>query len=298
MARDDPALTEVMMPVAELPQNGESVVGSVRLPEGRRTHAHGARDGSVHPPVAWVTIRPVPDPGAVWAALSQAGAHTGLVPFLARTMLGSPWRPWDDGTRWPGDGFCHPLDLAPVDLIDPAAVLQAGWARHAWVPAEEEEPDPEELEWAQARITPYSRDFPGLAPAGDQALDQGEVRAAISCLPPARIGLAAADRPADALAAMGWIPGNWFDGTEQVTAVLRSWEDRFGARLLAVGPDSFKLLAERPPRDVAAAQRVAAELFALTANEYTCAWDDWALTEVGEITDSLIRSPIWGFWWD
>ena len=291
---------------AELPPDGEFEVGSLRLPEGRRTHAHGALDGS-HPPVAWVTLRPVPDPGAVWAVLSQAGPALGLVPFLARTMLGSPHRPWYDGTRWPGDGFCHPMDRAPVDLIDPADVLRAGWARHAWAAVEEgeEEDDDEEeddaqrwRDWARARIAPFARDFPGLAPAAAESLDQAQVRAAISCLPPARIGLAAAARPADALAAMGWIPGNWVDGTEQVTAVLRSWEDRFGARLLAVGYASFKLLAQRPPRGRPAAQRVAAEAFALTADEYTCGWDEEALREVSDITDSLIRSPIWGFWWD
>lgn len=124
------------------------------------------------------------------------------------------------------------------------------------------------------------------------------MRAALGCLLPARIGLAAAGRPADALAAMGWTPGNWVDGVPQVTAVLRSWEDRFGARLLAVGHDEFKLLAGRPPRGLSTAQRVAAELFALTADDFTCAWDEEALTEVSEIADSLIRSPIWSLWWD
>lgn len=118
---------------------------------------------------------------------------------------------------------------------------------------------------------------------------------ALTCLPPSRIGLTVADRPADALAALGWLPGNWFEGIDQVTAVLRWWEDRFGARLLAVGFDEFKLLAERPPRGRSAAQHVAAELFALTADEFTSAWNDEALTDVNDITGSVLRSPIWGF---
>jgi hypothetical protein len=114
------------------------------------------------------------------------------------------------------------------------------------------------------------------------------------CLPAARIGLATADRPADALAAMGWTPGNWADSVPYLTAVLRSWEDKFGARLFAVGHDEFKRPAERPPRGLHAAQRAAAEVFALGPDEFTCAWDYWALTEVNEIADSLVRSPIWG----
>ena len=107
-----------------------------------------------------------------------------------------------------------------------------------------------------------------------------------------------ADRHADALAAMGWLTGNWFEGIDQVTAALRSWGDRFGARLLAVGHAEFTLLAGRPPGSRPAAQHLAAELRALTADEFTCAWDHEALTNVNDTADSILRSPIWGFWWD
>jgi hypothetical protein len=41
--------------------------------------------------------------------------------------------------------------------------------------------------------------------------------------------------------------------------LLNPWEDRFGARLLEVGLDDVKLLVERPPRTLQAAQRIAAE---------------------------------------
>lgn len=64
------------MPAAPLPENGDLQIGSLRLPEGCRTHVRGSRDGST-PPVAWVTITPVPDPGAVWAALSQPACTPG-----------------------------------------------------------------------------------------------------------------------------------------------------------------------------------------------------------------------------
>jgi len=41
--------------------------------------------------------------------------------------------------------------------------------------------------------------------------------------------------------------------------MLRSWEDRFGARLIDVGFADLRLLVERPPRTLEAAQRLAAE---------------------------------------
>ena len=115
-------------------------------------------------------------------------------------------------------------------------------------------------------IAPFFSGFPGLAPGGARPLSPGQVREALSCVPASRIGLAVADRSADALAAMGWLPGNWFEGIGQVTAVLRSWEDWFGARLLAVGHAEFGVvLAERPPRSRDAARHLAAELRAWTA---------------------------------
>ena len=59
-----------------------------------------------------MTIKPVPDPGAVWVALSRAQPHAGLVPFLARHLHGDNRHPWYDGTHYPRDYFQHPADLA------------------------------------------------------------------------------------------------------------------------------------------------------------------------------------------
>jgi hypothetical protein len=72
---------------------------------------------------------------------------------------------------------------------------------------------------------------------------------------------ASPDRPgADAPAAIGWEgPLNRGDSLLPLTAVLRSWEDRFGARIIDVDFDDLRLLVERPPRTLEAAQRVAAE---------------------------------------
>lgn len=109
-------------------------------------------------------------------------------------------------------------------------------------------------------------------------------------------GVAEADEAGDVLPAMGWIPANWTDGALPVAAILRSWEDRFGARLLEVGFDEFRLLVDRPPRTLQAAQRIAAEQFAF-ADECACA-GQVGLTEVGTIPPCLVGTSIWGFWWD
>jgi hypothetical protein len=78
-----------------------------------------------------------------------------------------------------------------------------------------------------------------------------------------------------------------------VAAVLRSWEERYGARLLQAGFAWIRLLADRPPRSVELAQRLAAEHYAFCDE---CGGR--GLTEVSTITASLMESPIWTFWWD
>jgi len=74
-------------------------------------------------------------------------------------------------------------------------------------------------------------------------------------------------------------------------AVLGSWEDRFGARLIDVGFAGPRLLVERP-RALEAAERIAAEQVVLS--------DDWiaGARDVHHIATRLVNAPIWTFWWD
>jgi hypothetical protein len=71
--------------------------------------------------------------------------------------------------------------------------------------------------------------FPGLAPPEPGSLTAAELAAAVCSLPPARIGLVPAARPADVLALTGWSAfGGYMDEPNGVWigSVLRSWEDR------------------------------------------------------------------------
>jgi hypothetical protein len=70
----------------------------------------------------------------------------------------------------------------------------------------------------------------------------------------------AVDRGADALAVTGWRgPVNYFDQVSPLAAVVRSWEDRFGVRLLGIGFETLYLSVAAPPVTFEHAVHVAAE---------------------------------------
>jgi hypothetical protein len=272
----------------EVPADGELQIGSVRLPAGRRVRARNGRGG----PLAWATIEPVPDAGRVWAALSQAHAQSGLVPFL---LAGFDHH--DTARPWNSQEFRDPDDVTGLDHMDAAAVLREQWQGRTteYDSYDEEDEGYEEDDFAQylaETLAPFSRrQFPGLAPAEDQQLSEDRIDTMLGGLGAARLGLVPASRPAEALPMLGW--NEAFVDALGIAAVLRSWEDRFGARLLRIGFAEFSVLARRPPRALASAQRLAAEQWAF-CNE--CAGE--GLHDVPSITDSLMSTPIWTFWWD
>lgn len=92
---------------------------------------------------------------------------------------------------------------------------------------------------------------------------------------------------------IGWLASDQFEDALPVAAVLRSWEDRFGARLLEIGFAEIRLLVERPPHSVESAQRIAAEHYAFCDE---CGGQ--GLSQIPLITPSLVNAPFWAFWWD
>jgi Domain of unknown function (DUF4253) len=269
-----------------LPENGEVQVGNVQLPAGRQVVA-GYGAGS---PVAWATVQPVTDPGRIWQALSDIVPDSGLVPFLLSGLDETTARPWDAGE------FSEPADISELMHLDAGRLLAGLW-RDQFEVDEESGDEDEGEEWDEefaAMIAPFSRQFPGLAPGSDEPLTEQAVAHALAAFPPARIGLATASRPADVLPLIGWDgAANHWESALVIAAVLRSWEERFGARLLRVGFAEVELLVRRPPRTRAAAQRLAAEQFAFCDE---CAGQ--GLHDVSSITDHLLASPTWTFWWD
>jgi hypothetical protein len=275
--------------VAAVPGDGELQVGSVRLPSGKRVHGTGPAHEHEAVAVAWVTIEELPEPGRVWAALSAESPTTGLMPFLLGHLPGEPSRPWDTEEFW------DIADPAEIDGINVARLAKENWdgATHEGEPEDWADEDPEFVTYIEATIAPFGREFPGLAPAEDTPLHPTELDKVLGSLPARRLGLVPASRPADVLPLIGWSGAtNSYGNSLPIAAVLRSWENRFGARLLETGFGDLSVLASRPPRTTEHAQRLAAEQWAFS-NE--CGN---GLTDIPAITSQLLNSPIWNFWWD
>ncbi len=270
------------MMAAEVPADGPVRLGSVQLPMGKRIS-----EWDDAPPRLWATCESVPDAGPVWQELADMHPDTGLVPILLGFLDGGHnGRPWDNGELGPRG------DLAEVARLDAAAVLAEQW----WAPTQAElQSDPE----LAAMVAPYGEQFPGLAPAQEQALTEAEQARALDWFRSARIGLVPAARPADVLALVG------YDGTvnrygtpELLSAVLRSWEDRFGAVLVELGFAHIRILARRPPRTLPDAQAVAAELWPMCDEFWPIDRPGTTVHEIGSIAERILDIPIWSLWLD
>jgi hypothetical protein len=273
------------VPRSHLPEDGDLWLGSLRLP-GKRVSAWMDPDK----PVAWVTDEPVPGAGSIWRAMSAMTAETGLQPVLLAPSN------WDFGEE-----FREPGDLTELDQMDAAAILAGLWDQRSV-----EVVDGKPLEQGDAlydptlaaKYWPFSGKFPGLAPRTDGRLAPAVASRALDSLPPAHLGLVAASQSADVPAVTGWRATAAWDSALPVSAVLRSWEARFGARLLQMGPGAvIWLVVERPPRSIRAAQAVAAELWAF-CDAMADERGGFSLTTVSEIAAHVPEAPIWGFWWD
>ena len=90
------------------------------------------------------------------------------------------------------------------------------------------------------------------------------------------------------------VPGFEVHDFPWIAAVLRTWEDRFGGRLLNVGPGAeIRLLVQRPSATREAAQRVAAEHYAFADECGEC-----GRSNIKTTSSRLVDAPTWQFWWD
>jgi hypothetical protein len=143
-----------------------------------------------------------------------------------------------------------------------------------------------------SEYAPFGRRFPGLAPATPGSRPSSIARHVNGY--EGRLGLVPVRRPADVLAAVGWAgSANYTDDPEGMTVVLRSWEYRFDAYLIALGFDIITLAVARPPLDQRTALRIAAEHFAF------CPDNIWqGIGTVRKYAEYLVNLPRWDFWWD
>lgn len=209
---------------------------------------------------------------------------TGLWPLVLHGLYDGSGRPWDNGEL-------EPVSEAAIDALDPRQVLHDGW--HGWlVPINNPWPP------GEGPLAPFGPAFPGLAPEQPSA---GEWPVAFTD-GDAHLGLVSCRRPADAVAIAGWLGAINRTGATKVSAVLRSWEDRFGVLLAGLGFATMTLLRTRPPASDDDALRIAAEVAALCPDAL---WQPEALWPYEEREPSLpdvsrrvVRRDIWRLWFD
>ena len=217
-----------------------------------------------HEPLLWhADERAVP---GAWTSTHAAGRTAGLLPVLLDVDGGQggpeDWELMPGEMSYPGD---HDAEEVLVELWEQCAADDEEWPGLADAPA------------------PFSDMAPDAVAAGiaDSLLDGSG-----TALTDFRLALVPARRSADIPAAIGWMgPANHENDTARLCAVLRSWEDRFGIRVVALDFDHLTVSVAAPPTTPAEAELLAAEHFAFCPDNDTQA-------------DDLLNQPVWRFWWD
>jgi hypothetical protein len=274
LTRDNPApLVGFRALPGELPQDGRPHVAGIRLPLGRRWAPLEAEPSDV---VAWGTDEGVEGIFELASQLAYAFSETGLWPVL-----------WLDPDR--AASYCGtPGRMSAVDAAKTERVLADEWSRR--------------LSGSDA-AEPFRSRFPGLArstsahsvvdpfrllEARQHLNDQWDVDSA-----DARLLLVPCARPADVVARIGLICGTAYSGVEDpalVSSVLRSWERRFDAVLVALAPRAVILAVGGPPTDLDNALKIAAEHRAFaTANSFD---------PLADRARQLLTTDIWDLAWD
>jgi transposase len=232
-------------------------IAGVRLPPGRR-----APD---HVPSYWISDDPLEAAGDAAATIARAFAETGLWPLL--------W-PWDED---PVAYLDQPVEPDRVDAVDVEAELRREWDRLAANPA--------------GLVEPVGPRFPGLAPGSpvDTAPARDPFQLAGLLGVAARLMIVPCNRPADCIALIGGLAVE-VDAAE-ISAVIRSWEERFGAVLVAVEPSYASLAITAPPRVPEQALAAAAEQLAFCPPEMV---EPGTLEQLGS---SLIGASVWPVAW-
>ncbi|MEU8638424.1 DUF4253 domain-containing protein [Amycolatopsis sp. NPDC048633] len=148
-----------------------------------------------------------------------------------------------------------------------------------------------------ACLRPFGARFPGLAKRSprrsDPLAEAGNTGSILSARAPHRLGLVQTERPADIPALLGWTGMiKCTDQVAELSAVLRSWEDRFGATLVTLGFDTLELSVSAPPRNQARALTVGAEHRAFSLPTFAAQPGN-----LREYASGLVQSRLWKFSW-
>lgn len=252
----------------KLPAADTTEVGGVALPAGRLvTAAEG--DG---PAVAWISTEILGEDrlNELIRALAAAFPQTGLWPLQATGLEdGNLARPWGDGELKGPSGKDVPDALAVLTRFDAEDAAQ--------------EPDAEEDEPSVPPVTGLALAIPGA----DLAAGSLETGSAGGLL------LVPVARPADVPAALGWMGAANYDMSgDDHAAVLRSWEDRFGAALVGIGFDTLLVQVGQVPQSAEQIDGLLREHYAYCPDNIDQGLD------ADEFRAGLTEWTHWSFWWD
>ncbi|MFI6344798.1 DUF4253 domain-containing protein [Streptomyces sp. NPDC050560] len=256
-------------------------------------------EGHWHEPLLWCAEAPA-RPGD-WSRLLTARRAAGLHPVL----ISGDEEEDDEG---PQDWELSPGQVSYPGDHDAEEVLADYWEEYAADDAPDGEGGRDGGSADDTTIAPYGPDWPGLArpftsaPTPESEADARAAEVADSlterggALPEPRIALVPARRSADIPAAIGWTgPLNYDGDVARLCAVLRSWEDRFGIRVVALTFDQLIVSVAAPPTTAEEAEALAVEHFAFCPDNITQS-DYGTLREYA--AKQLLNRRSWSFWWD
>ncbi|MFJ8537332.1 DUF4253 domain-containing protein [Streptomyces sp. NPDC093591] len=251
-------------------------------------------DGPWHEPLLWLADdRAAPGD---WAALRRTAPTAGLLPVVLDVGAGHGgpelWELMPAEMSYPGD---HDPEEVLEEFWDECAEEDADWPGLVDIERTGAATDPEEAVKASEDAATGSE---VAAPAPESAASDivDSLLDGRGPLEEPRLALVPARRSADIPTAIGWTgPANHENDTGRLSAVLRSWEDRFGIRVVSLGLDTLLVSVAAPPTTLAEAQALAAEHFAFCPDNI---WqgNDQTLTAYAE--HQLLNQPAWYFWWD
>ncbi|WP_017976678.1 DUF4253 domain-containing protein [Actinopolyspora halophila] len=258
--------------------------GRVELPTGELLAEQSTRiDGNHDPgPLCWISKEP---PSAqLLATLRAESSSNGLWPLLLV-----------DDTELYGDrctvGVVTPEPRAHIGKWQPGQVMSRIWDGLCQIDSELGPAYDEDS------LAPFGHSCPGLAPPGDLLADSTVLANQLTQRlldEQTRLGLVPVPRGADALTVLGWSGAtNHVSRSAGLSAVLRSWEERFGARVLRLGPDRLDLSVAAPP--------IRAEHAAAVAAEHWTFAPDRIMQDTGSISayaEEIRGRRQWTFWWD
>ncbi|MGQ4379270.1 DUF4253 domain-containing protein [Streptomyces sp. SAS_267] len=240
-------------------------------------------------PRVWVSDEFPRDVEELWPRLLSYQSAYGLVPLLCEP-----------------DALGTPLSLDQVDAVSLEEELATDFAEYRrrrlpWWSDPTPVPAPEGIEpWPHDPGPPFEQ-WPGLAPPMPATPASPSPEQAASnllawlvrrgLLYECRLMLVPARRGSDALASIGWYGGGYLP---LLCALTRSWEDRFGARLVAVFGSELYVSAARPPAEAEHANLLALEHVLSTADNIV----DDPPTPFPEYAMDLPGRTFWSFWWD